>query len=262
MSVELDSLTAVTEIEDADALPLSRKDAEGNPTPMKLLGSLLKGTGGGGSGITQEQADARYWQLTEDLSEAKFGSEDLQTAIAAAATSGPTYSLPTASASVLGGVKIGSGLTIAEGVLSAAGDAGGGYTLPAATAETLGGVKVGENLTISEDGTLSATASGGGTTGVLTIVPLTGNQTLAASQAGQVLLSSDAAAVVYTIPTGLTAGTWFEVVQGGAGQIQFVGASGVTVSNYSGNSHSGGQWASVKILMLTPTSALLTGTTQ
>lgn len=34
------------------------------------------------------------------------------------------------------------------------------YTLPAATADTLGGVKVGSGLSITEDGTLSATASG------------------------------------------------------------------------------------------------------
>lgn len=37
------------------------------------------------------------------------------------------------------------------------GAAGGGYVLPAATSNTLGGVKVGSNLSITEDGTLSAT---------------------------------------------------------------------------------------------------------
>lgn len=37
---------------------------------------------------------------------------------------------------------------------------GGSYTLPVASASTLGGIKVGENLTITEDGTLSA-ADGG-----------------------------------------------------------------------------------------------------
>ena len=42
----------------------------------------------------------------------------------------------------------------------AANSAGGGsYTLPVASASTLGGIKVGENLTIEEDGTLNA--SGG-----------------------------------------------------------------------------------------------------
>ena len=41
------------------------------------------------------------------------------------------------------------------------GGGGGGYTLPPATASTLGGVKVGQNLTIEEDGTLNAQAGGG-----------------------------------------------------------------------------------------------------
>ena len=66
------------------------------------------------------------------------------------------YVLPTASAETLGGVKVGSGLSIADGVLSA-----NGYSLPTASAETLGGVKVGSGLSI-EDGVLSA--SGGGKT--------------------------------------------------------------------------------------------------
>lgn len=38
------------------------------------------------------------------------------------------------------------------------------YTLPIASATTLGGIKVGENLTIDENGTLNATGGGGGTT--------------------------------------------------------------------------------------------------
>ena len=38
---------------------------------------------------------------------------------------------------------------------------GGSYTLPPATASTLGGVKVGQNLTVEADGTLNATGGGG-----------------------------------------------------------------------------------------------------
>lgn len=41
---------------------------------------------------------------------------------------------------------------------------GGGYELPIASASTLGGVKVGEGLEISEAGVLSATGGGGGVT--------------------------------------------------------------------------------------------------
>lgn len=79
------------------------------------------------------------------------------------ATGGGSYSLPTASEGVLGGIKIGTGLTIANGVVSASGGSGGtSYTLPAATAGALGGVKVGTGLAIA-DGVLSAT--GGGSSG-------------------------------------------------------------------------------------------------
>lgn len=61
---------------------------------------------------------------------------------------GSSYTLPTASASTLGGVKVGSGLSITDGVLSADG-------VPTASASTLGGVKVGSGLSIT-DGVLSA----------------------------------------------------------------------------------------------------------
>lgn len=58
----------------------------------------------------------------------------------------PTYTLPTASAETLGGVKVGSGLSINDGVLSA-----NGYTLPTAGADTKGGIKVGSGLSIAGD---------------------------------------------------------------------------------------------------------------
>lgn len=73
--------------------------------------------------------------------------------------SGEGYTLPPASATTLGGVKIGSGISVtADGVISAEGGGGTPYELPAATANTLGGIKVGDNLTITPDGKLSANA--------------------------------------------------------------------------------------------------------
>lgn len=73
--------------------------------------------------------------------------------------SGEGYTLPPASATTLGGVKIGSGISVtADGVISANGGGGAPYELPAATADTLGGIKVGDNLTITPDGKLSANA--------------------------------------------------------------------------------------------------------
>ena len=66
----------------------------------------------------------------------------------------PSYSLPTASASVLGGIKVGANLSIdGNGVLSA----GNSYVLPTASATVLGGIKVGTNLSIDANGVLSST---------------------------------------------------------------------------------------------------------
>jgi len=63
------------------------------------------------------------------------------------------YHLPIASATVLGGIKVGDNLTIEEdGTLNAETTE---YTLPTASATTLGGVKVGNNLAIN-DGVLTA----------------------------------------------------------------------------------------------------------
>lgn len=63
-----------------------------------------------------------------------------------------TYHLPIASETTLGGIKVGTNLTIEEdGTLNAEATE---YQLPAATASTLGGIKVGSALAIS-DGVLS-----------------------------------------------------------------------------------------------------------
>lgn len=58
------------------------------------------------------------------------------------------YDLPIASANTLGGVKIGSNVTI---------DSDGKISVPVASAGTAGVVKVGTNLSIDENGVLSAT---------------------------------------------------------------------------------------------------------
>lgn len=73
-----------------------------------------------------------------------------------AAGGGGGYVLPVASASTLGGVKVGNNLSIdASGVLSAN---AGGYTLPPATASTLGGVIIGDNVTVDANGEISVAA--------------------------------------------------------------------------------------------------------
>jgi hypothetical protein len=81
---------------------------------------------------------------------------------------GKLSSVPVATASVSGTVKVGTGLAIdGSGVLSATG--GGSYTLPIATASELGGIKVGSGLSIDGSGILTAT--GGGTGGAESFNP-------------------------------------------------------------------------------------------
>jgi len=55
------------------------------------------------------------------------------------------YVLPTASSTVLGGIRVGTNLTITSGLLSATYTI---YSLPTASATVLGGIRVGINLRI------------------------------------------------------------------------------------------------------------------
>jgi hypothetical protein len=73
------------------------------------------------------------------------------------------YSLPFASPTVLGGVKVGQGLTIQNGFLTAlAVPAPPPYSLPAASTTELGGVKVdGTTITISNGIISSASCTKG-----------------------------------------------------------------------------------------------------
>jgi collagen type VII alpha len=87
---------------------------------------------------------------------------DNGTANVSIAGGGGSYTLPTASGSTLGGIKIGTGLSIdGNGVVSATG--GGSYTLPTASTGTLGGVKIdGTTITIDSNGVISAVGGGSG----------------------------------------------------------------------------------------------------
>jgi hypothetical protein len=112
-----------------------------------------------------------------------------------------SFTLPTASDTVLGGIKIGAGLTITNGVVTASGGGGGtSYTLPAATASELGGVKVGTGLSIA-NGVLSSTGGGGsGEDSLLRslfVPPAPTNVTASAGNAQ--------ATVAWTAPTGVIA---------------------------------------------------------
>lgn len=118
------------------------------------------------------------------LSANDFTTEEKEK-LAGIAEGANNYSLPTASDTTLGGVKIGENVQITKGVISVdlsgkvdkvegkglstndfttaektklAGVAEGAnkYVLPVASASVLGGVKAGKNITIAADGTLSA----------------------------------------------------------------------------------------------------------
>ena len=140
---------------------------------------------------------------------------------------GSNYTLPTASSSTLGGVKIGSGLTInTNGVVSAdvtsstltayakttdlAAVAKSGnyndlsnkptipaaYTLPNATSSTLGGVKVGSNISVSS-GTISLAKSN--VTSALGYTPATTNN---ASFTGTTMVQTLTVSSALNIPGG------------------------------------------------------------
>lgn len=140
---------------------------------------------------------------------------------------GGNYTLPTASGSTLGGVKVGSGLTInTSGVLSADVTAStltayakttdlsavaksgsyndlsnkptipSAYTLPNATSSTLGGVKVGSNISVS-NGTISVTKSN--VTSALGYTPATTNN---ASFTGTTMVQTLTVSSVLNIPGG------------------------------------------------------------
>jgi len=71
-------------------------------------------------------------------------------ATGATGPAGPSYTLPTASATVLGGIKVGSGLTITGGVLSSSGGSGGSsVSLSDATPSALGTASAGSSSSAS-----------------------------------------------------------------------------------------------------------------
>lgn len=139
------------------------------------------------SGFITSSALSGYVKSVNGAAPDSFGNVTIS--VSGGSSGGGSYTLPTASSSTLGGVKIGSGLTInTNGVvsadvtastltayakttdLSAVAKSGSyndlsnkpnipsAYTLPNATSSTLGGVKVGSNISVSS-GTISVTKS-------------------------------------------------------------------------------------------------------
>ena len=110
---------------------------------------------------------------------------DILVAVGSVVLPGKKYTLPAATTTALGGVKVGSGLKVAaDGKLSADAQK---YTLTAATTTALGGVKVGSGLKVTADGKLSADA-------------------LAAYPVGSIYQSTNS-----TSPAALFGGTWEQI---------------------------------------------------
>ena len=95
--------------------------------------------------------------VTQTSTGATINITDAQGTTTANITNGTDANVPIATTSVAGKVKPdGSTITVtADGTISSA----AAYTLPPATTTTLGGIIVGSNLSIGSDGVLSATAS-------------------------------------------------------------------------------------------------------
>jgi hypothetical protein len=161
--------------------------------------------------------------LETDTRKVKYGDgstawTSLSYAYSGAGGTGTDYTLPTATGSVLGGVKVGARLSITDGVLSAdvqVGGTGTVYTLPTASTSTLGGIKIGTGLSINGSGVVTASGS-------------TGNWTFS----GQSMSNANGAetAVIQTAGT-LRINNTVGVTEFGAssGKVQINGSSGLII---------------------------------
>jgi hypothetical protein len=203
--------------------------------------------------------------LETDTRKVKYGNgstawNSLSYAFSGSGGTGTDYTLPTATGSVLGGVKIGARLTITDGVLSA--DAQGGtYTLPTATGSVLGGVKIGNGITIDGNGAISSAASTGDFT-------FTGN-TMASANAQLATIQSAGSLRINNIlgATEFGASSGKITVNGNNGKIfmpaggEFLGASGAQFSLTNVSRISFGDGTSISTAVLNATTSTLTAGT-
>lgn len=198
----------------------SYNDLTGTPTIPTATGDLTNN-----SGYITSSALNGYVKSVNGTSPDSNGNVSIS--VSGGSGGGGNYTLPTASSSTLGGVKVGSGLTInTSGVLSADVTAStltayakitdlsavaktgsyndltnkptipAAYTLPNATSSTLGGVKVGSNISVS-NGTISIAKSN--VTSALGYTPATTNN---ASFTGTTMVQTLTVSSVLNIPGG------------------------------------------------------------
>jgi len=114
--------------------------------------------GGGGTSVTWDDLNNRITLSSTAPVQADWNATSGLAQILNKPTIPPAYTLPTASATVLGGIKVGANLTInpVTGVLDAN---PGSYTLPIASPTTLGGIKIGAGMSIDANGVVSVSAA-------------------------------------------------------------------------------------------------------
>jgi hypothetical protein len=140
------------------------------------------------------------------------------------------------------------------------GNVGVGTNSPAAQLHTTGSIRFAGAGTPGVGKILTSDASGNATWQSTAIATKTADYTLTANDYGSVLVFNSASTVVLTIPSSLSAGFYCQVIQQGTGQVNVVGASGVTVASALGsNTRTTG--SSIGILLTTGTSAFLSGDT-
>ena len=138
-------------------------DLIGRPTKLSEFENDIEINGGGSSGGYVHPSTHPASMIT-GLS--KVATSGLYSDLIGTPTNGGnSYTLPIASNTRLGGVKIGANLSIdSNGILSATANS---YSLPIASNTRLGGVKVGNNLSIDSNGVLSAVINNNGNTNTL-----------------------------------------------------------------------------------------------
>lgn len=107
-------------------------------TGLSVSGKTITYTKGNGTTGTITTQDTNTTYSAATTSAAGLMSAADKTKLDGIATGANKYSLPTASASTLGGIKVGSGLTISNGVLSSSGGSAAvsAYKIPYATCST------------------------------------------------------------------------------------------------------------------------------
>ena len=123
-----------------------------NGAPLEIVSKI---TAGNGITVSSSYGEVLVSAKTASSLEAGVVKIGSGVSINNGVLSAQVYSLPKANTNILGGIKIGEGLNIeSDGTLNAN---PGAYTLPAATSQVLGGVKVGGGLSMV-NGVLSVTS--------------------------------------------------------------------------------------------------------